>query len=209
MRHGSAYQVAEALVETLRPACTRIEIAGSVRREKGEVKDIEIVAIPDLTPLPRPRPEFGKPAPKVHKTALDQIITQMVDDNAIALTGNGDRYKKFFLKYAGINVDLFLNVPPSHWGVQMVIRTGPKEFSQWLVMQRQDRGALPNGHFVKHQVVWVASEIRKEDVPDDPNKSIAMLTRQNHLAMAEEIDFLKFCGLGWVEPRNREARWRS
>lgn len=37
---------AEALVAHLRPHCTRIHIAGSIRRQKEWVKDIEIVCIP-------------------------------------------------------------------------------------------------------------------------------------------------------------------
>lgn len=41
-----AKQIAEALIEELRPYCERISIAGSIRRGKQEVKDIEIVAVP-------------------------------------------------------------------------------------------------------------------------------------------------------------------
>ena len=41
-----ARDLAEALVELLRPACQRIEIAGSIRRGKARPNDIEIVAVP-------------------------------------------------------------------------------------------------------------------------------------------------------------------
>ena len=37
---------ATSLCEELADACDRLEIAGSIRREKKEVGDIEIVAIP-------------------------------------------------------------------------------------------------------------------------------------------------------------------
>jgi DNA polymerase/3'-5' exonuclease PolX len=40
-----ARRIAEELVKILRPACSRVEIAGSIRREKSEVKDIELVAV--------------------------------------------------------------------------------------------------------------------------------------------------------------------
>jgi len=210
MKYDVALKTAEALVGHLQSACVRIEIAGSIRREKPEVKDIEIVAIPDSSlVVPRAKLEFGKPIPPVHKTMLDRMIAEMQDEDAITIEKNGDRLKQFYLKYAGINVDLFINIPPSHWGIQMVIRTGSKDFSHWCVTEKRLGGALPNGHFVKHQVLWVKSDgFDKYQVPDVPKESIGLLTSGNHLSMPEEIDFLKFLELGWIEPKERVARWK-
>lgn len=210
MKHDVALKVAEALVEHLRTACERIEIAGSIRREKAEVKDIELVCVPDLTRVPRRAPlEFGKPIPPSYKTELDRLIGEMAEAGDVGVDLKGDRMKKLWLKYAGIHVDVFINLPPSEWGVQMVIRTGPADFSHWCVKQRRLGGTLPNNYFVKHQVVWVKSDgFDKHSVPDDPNKAIALLTEENHLPMAEEVDFLKFLDLGWIEPREREAKWQ-
>jgi uncharacterized protein YeaO (DUF488 family) len=50
--HAHALQVAQKLVDLLRPHCDWIEIAGSVRRGKPEVKDIELTLIPRPTLLP-------------------------------------------------------------------------------------------------------------------------------------------------------------
>lgn len=181
----------------------------SVRRGKPEVKDIEIVCIPDPAPVPRAPLEFGKPVPPVHKTQLDKLVHAMKEAGDIILEANGDRYKKMYLKYAGIRLDLFINIPPSEWGVQMVIRTGPKEFDHWCVTSRKHGGALPEGYFVKHQVVWLEGLIDKRDIPDDPNKAVQLLTPENHLSMPEEIDFLAFLGLGWIEPKDRVAKWKK
>ena len=41
-----ARAVAEGLVKLLKPGCRRIEIAGSLRRKKKEVEDIELLCIP-------------------------------------------------------------------------------------------------------------------------------------------------------------------
>ena len=207
MKHDVALKVAEALVAHLRPACTRIEIKGSIARLKAEPGDIEILAAPDITPVPRERPEFGKPIPRSYNTMLDKMVDEMRKDGAIEVSADGDRQKKFWLNYAGIKVDLFINIPPSNWGVQAVIRTGPKEFGHWCVTNQSRGGALPDGHFVKHQVVWIESEIGRHEVPENQNEAIALLTEMNHLSMSEEIDFLKFLGLGWIEPKDREARW--
>jgi len=208
MNHSAALKVAESLVEHLRPVCTRIEIKGSLSRLKPEVGDIEILAAPDLAPVPRARLEFGKPIPRSYNTALDKLVDEMRKDGAILLQADGDRYKKLWLNYAGIQVDLFINIQPSQWGVQSVIRTGPEDFSHWVVTDRKHGGALPNGYFVKHQVVWITREIEKFRVPREADKAIALLTDTNHLIMPEEIDFFNFLELKWVEPKDRGATWR-
>lgn len=209
MKLQIAQLVAEALVNHLRPACMRIEIKGSLARLKPEVKDIEILAVPDLTPVKREPVEFGKPIPRVFPTLLDKMLDEMVKDEAIYLDKDGPRYKQLRLRYAAqIHVDLFLNLAPSQWGVQSVIRTGPADFSHWCVCERP-RGPMPDGHFVKHQVVWVAREIKKHEVNENPDKALAQLTETNHLSMPEEADYFRFLGLGWIEPRDRVAKWST
>lgn len=207
MKHNIALEVAEALVDHLRPVCERIEIKGSVSRFKPEVKDIEILVVPDLGKVLRAPLVFGQPVPRLYATKLDQVLDLMVKDNDIRIDEDGPRMKKLYLKYAGINVDLFICIPPSDWGVQAVIRTGPSDFSHWCVTNKSKGGGLPNGCFVKHQVVWIESEISKVDVGENPDKATTLLTDANHLSMPEEIDFLKFLGVGWIEPMERVARW--
>lgn len=46
MYYATAKVIADKVVELLRPHCQRIEIAGSIRREKEIIGDIEIVCIP-------------------------------------------------------------------------------------------------------------------------------------------------------------------
>jgi len=46
MLYSTAKRIADHVVELLRPHCDRIEIAGSIRREKEIIGDIEIVLIP-------------------------------------------------------------------------------------------------------------------------------------------------------------------
>lgn len=45
---ATAKEVAGQLVEQLTDACKRIEVAGSIRRCRLEIGDIEIVAIPTM-----------------------------------------------------------------------------------------------------------------------------------------------------------------
>ena len=209
MKHQDALYVARWLVEQLRGGCERVEIAGSVRRGKAEVKDIEIVAVPIQK---APRPEFGQKV--IHKTPVDKILFDLVEiDGMLKPKMGGEKFRKFEIRRLAefgldepVNpfyLDLFLCTPPSQWGVEFMIRTGPSDFSQWMVTQRSKGGALPDGYFVRHNVVWVEGT----EVPSKAGEAIKMMTEGNHIEMAEEEDWFRFCGLEWIEPGKRVARW--
>lgn len=195
MNHNQALKIAESLVETFRPACERIEIQGSLRRLMPDVKDIDLLVIPDLTPLPMPRAEFGKPPPKIYKTALDKMIGDMVDQGSIRLEKVGDHLKRFYILNAGVSAEIYLVLPPSTWGVRSVIRTGPKDFSHWVVTRKSSKGGLPNGYRVQDGAVWKG------------DKEVKDLAGETPIGFDSELDFLNFLGLGWVEPSDRVARW--
>ena len=91
MKHENALVVATWLVNELRESCDRIEIAGSIRRGKPDVKDIEIVAIPILK---HPRPEFGQKV--IHKTLLDEKLWRLEEiDGLLKRVKGGDKFKQF------------------------------------------------------------------------------------------------------------------
>lgn len=208
MLRSSAAMIIQEIDPYLRPACIRLEQAGSVRREKREVGDIELLAIERPG---RPRPEFGKPV-NAFLTHLDRAIFQLQEEGYSAgLERDGPRWKTIKLKPemfsilkeapVEIKVDLFIVVPPAQWGVQMVIRTGPGGkggFSQWMVTQRSKGGALPNGYLVTEGGVWKADQqgSGREDPAGEP------------VPMPEETDFFEFCGLPYIPPNERIPNWR-
>ncbi len=196
MLYKNALRIAEQWVEYFRPACTRIEIKGSVLRRKAEPKDIEILAIPDLTPPPSSKIEFGKPIPKKYKTCLDKLIDAMIETDICYLRASGEKYKKIWLLKDYIQIDLFLVTPPAQWGVQSVIRTGPSDFSHWMVTKKSRGGALPDEYIVEGGAVGQRVRGDKGD------------GRQGVIPMPEEIDFFKLCGMEWIEPIQRGARWK-
>ena len=125
--------VAHHLLDALAPYCERIELAGSLRRQKPMVGDIEIVAIPR-----RPKNIFGEPL-YVLPTLLDEFLA-----GKVVFAKDGPRYKQF--PYSKYTVDLFLPTADT-WGSVFTIRTGSADFTHWLVSQ-QPRGAAPFGvHF--------------------------------------------------------------
>ena len=196
MKYADALKAAESLVEHFRPACERIEIKGSLSRLKQDVKDIDILLVPDLTPLPRPRLEFGKPMPIVHKTMLDKMIAEMRDEGLIILEKNGPRGKRFYVTAVSISAELVLVLPPATWGVRSLVVTGPADFSHWVVTRRKMGGALPNGYRVQDGAVW------------EGERHAMDLEGETIVGFDEEKDFLNFLGLGWIEPKDRVAKWK-
>lgn len=142
---------AEEARALLAPACDRIEIAGSIRRGRLDVGDIELVCVPRLhysTDL------FGAQTGTAYNelTALCgrliglDYLSLRVDRNG--RTAWGERYMRaWFYSESGdvMALDVFSVLPPAQWGVIFTIRTGPGEFSEKLVTARRAGGALPHG----------------------------------------------------------------
>ena len=187
MDNATAKQIATNIINVLKPACARIEIAGSLRRGKPEVKDIEIVCVPADK---RAMAVFGKK--RAFESMFEELVSNWAATAKWSVRKNGARYKQFESKSHGIKLDLFIVRPPAQWGVIYAIRTGPAEFSQWLVTAREKGGALPEYTKVEHGGVYAYNA-----ASDDADL----------LPMSEEIHFLDFLGLGWMEPHERVAHW--
>ncbi len=130
MIYSQAKSIADAMVERLSGYCDRIEIAGSVRRKKSEVHDIEIVAIPKIIDEPNMFDEIGK------REFPSELFLPY------KMIKKGSRYKQMKLP-EGINLDLFIVIEPAQWGVIFTIRTGPADFSHKLVTLKSFGGYLP------------------------------------------------------------------
>jgi len=200
MENKRAFGIARWFVNSFQPGCERVAVAGSIRRGKPDVNDIEIVARPILK---APRPVFGQKV--LFSTPLDQILYELIQNGKLIKIKGGEKYKQFWIMDGEIHViklDLFLVTPPAQWGVQMVIRTGPNKtdnnFSQWMVTEKSKGGALPNGYIVKEGVVGEKIALN----------AMGKTGRKGEIEMPEEEDFFRFCGLDWIEPSKRVAGWK-
>lgn len=111
MEYKKALEIAESVKALLAPHCDRIEIAGSIRREKPEVKDIEIVAIP-----------------KPYDTGLFESGIATVINQWPKVRGELPcKYTQRTLP-EGIALDLFF-ATPENWGLIYAIRTGSADYS--------------------------------------------------------------------------------
>ena len=139
---------AQALAEELRvllgPACSRLAIAGSIRRRKPDCGDIELLAIPRLGKAldlwgPGITPMGGA-------SLLDLRVVELIKRGVFAyrLDARGRRtfgpLNKLLVHVAsGIPVDLF-STTAQNWGLALLVRTGPKEFNVRVMSRFRELG---------------------------------------------------------------------
>jgi len=101
MKIDEAIALANRVLEEIRPFCERCEVAGSIRRRRPEVRDIDIVLIP--------RPLMWQ-----------RIINKLVEKGAKVVI-RGSKLARVVLE----RVQVDLNVAsPENWGTILLIRTG-------------------------------------------------------------------------------------
>jgi DNA polymerase/3'-5' exonuclease PolX len=176
-----ADMIARDLKAKLEPYCARIEIAGSIRRRKEDVGDIEFVIEPMFAPS--------------FQTALDKHPTAMMDMFEEGLKNvmrsrwliphpedrkMGKRYKKMWSPKYSAQVDLFVVRPPAQWGVIMFLRTGPADFSHRMVTICRSKG-------------WKVFEGHIEN-----------LKTGETMGTPEEGDVFEALGMPYITPEGRE-----
>lgn len=182
MNYSQAHQWALIVKETLSKFCTRIEIAGSIRRRKQtDIKDVEIVCIPEFI---KSLDLFGQETGSI--SVLQEAMPGLFRSWKVKrIIRNGPMWKTFIIPDGSdeIKIDLFI-VTAETWGTQFALKTGPADYSKHLVTEKRFGGALP-GH-----AKFTGSfniEIHGEPVP-----------------MYEEADFFEFLSLPYVEPWERK-----
>jgi DNA polymerase/3'-5' exonuclease PolX len=189
----------EYLVTNLGDSCLRIEPAGSFRRMKADCGDLEIVCVPQPG---APRPEFGQK--RIFTSHLDLALYRPECEGRLGRRiKDGEKYKQIIIQTESFGIqttelfklDLFIVTPPAQWGPIFTIRTGPEDFGHWIVTP--GAGGMPKG-YVEHRGSVYPGERLSKDVVNLTGDAIPM---------PEEIDFLKFCGLPWIEPMDRRRNW--
>ncbi|MEM1339806.1 MAG: hypothetical protein AAGF96_18745 [Bacteroidota bacterium] len=122
MQLEHAQKIANAIMGQLAPHCDRIEIAGSVRRKRPWVKDIEIVCIP------KPY-ETG-----LFESGIASVVNQWKKKKGELPCKNTQRYIPVRTQNGTTHIvlDLFL-VKPENWGLQLAIRTGSAKYSHLVL----------------------------------------------------------------------------
>jgi DNA polymerase/3'-5' exonuclease PolX len=176
MELSKARNIAEKLLLDISPYCSRAEIAGSIRRKKAEVKDVELVVRvenwDELFDTLQQHGKFIKPGVPV-VTPWDP----KPDAKYLRMLLNDD-----------IKLDLFV-ASPENWGALYMMRTGS--------------AAGPNGDFGFVPAMFAAWKRKSGGgkmvgcLPTTPEGL--------SISVPEEEDFFKLCGIKWVEPEERTS----
>lgn len=201
----AARQLAEEVVDLLRPLAQRIEIAGSIRRGKETVGDMEIVvqvAGMDGTPL-------DALIERLRETSVIVPRKRQTDDKPEAWS---TRHKRGW--YKGVKLDLFIVRPDRSWGLTYLLRTGPGDANTYLVTRRisdnNDFGGCPPHLIMREGTLYrLPFPWQGEAKPKELLQAGAV-----PLDLPEESDVFAALGMPYIEPAERtvdryRAEWRS
>jgi DNA polymerase/3'-5' exonuclease PolX len=175
--------VASEAIEALGPACTRLEVAGSLRRGAGLVHDVELVA-----------QSASERAPGGLLFESDEVVWAL--DGAVrrwAATGRVEhlagieRYIKLRHVATGAQIDVFSVRPPAQFGLIYLIRTGPAAYSQGFVTDIRRAGFHAKDGSL-HVGAYGCAEDRACEVVPTP----------------EEEDVYRAVGFPYVPPQRRD-----
>lgn len=179
-----ARKLAGQIVEQLGPMCEKIEVAGSIRRGRPNVNDIDLVVLPKDGQLNALRERVKRNT---------RLITDGEENLIVNLTlngtpGGGTRPTVFQL-------DVFIARPastdffqplPSNWGTMLLNRTGSTAHNIFLVERAKSLGLRWNPY---HGVFGKCPRTGRSGVC---------------LASETEEEIFKVLGLEFVPPEKRE-----
>lgn len=173
---SSAQEIGRRLIESTRESCKRIEIAGSVRREKSSVKDIELVAIvSDYEAFYAALSRHGR------------FIKPGVPDIIEWAPKGGAKYVRMLLN-EDVKLDIFIG-NEDNWGALLCMRTGS--------------GVGPNGSPFNGFIPQCFRRWKKVSGGGRMSDCQPTMPDGLQLAVPEERDFFDLLDIEWVEPRDR------
>ena len=179
---NQAEAVGFSLMAQLRPFSSRLQMAGSIRRRKPLVSDIEILYVPKVEKRPSPEDFLAT----INCDLIAEDIGRMLKLGIIEKRLNvknqptwGPQNKLAIHVASGIPVDFFATTE-ANWWVALVIRTGSKETNLALTTGAQRRGLTLNAYGC--------------GVTDEAG-TVTPATSEQHV--------FELCGIPYLEPKDR------
>ena len=119
-----AREIANGFISQISAACDRIEIVGSLRRQKIGVNDIDLLLIPKFIQM-EDETLFGGP---YQENQLDKLLSQLCLSRDLELDANGSKIKRFLKTVDGetVPIDLYIATEKTWWTL-LLIRTGSRQ----------------------------------------------------------------------------------
>ena len=176
---ASAVSIATRFKKVIDPHCSKVVIAGSVRRMKPEVGDIEVVCLP------------------TEPDSLDKFF----DAGYPGLTVNGHRLKRLVYPISGVQIEIYIP-EPYDFGRILAIRTGSSAFSHSCLAVQWNRlgwaggvdGLRRKAECDHKKNTWKI----KPEFKNNPTKPPVFDTEEG---------FFAFLNLNWIPPELRS--WTS
>lgn len=177
---ASASRIANLIKDHVLLSSSRAVVAGSIRREKDLISDIEIVALPEnREKLGLLISDFGQ----IIKPGTPDIIPWQFKSDA--------KYVRIWIPDESIKVDLFLaNV--NNWGGLLMMRTGS--------------GTGLNGEPMSGFTTGMFSRWKKVSGGGRMNGAQPTTKSGEILPVKEEIDVFDLCKVKFVDPKQRTDR---
>lgn len=192
MQLNEASHTAKFIESKIAAYCDRIDIAGSIRRQKPEVGDIEIVCQPKSE---ESKDLFGNVEYTIRDTDFQQIVSKL----GKVIKGKPDgRYMQIELP-EGINLDLFMPEPNDYYR-QLAIRTGSADYSFKVIAT----GWKAKGWAGTEAGLRKMTECLEKKSPDGKSKwTCSIATPTLPPAWQSEKEFFEWIGVKWIDPKLR------
>ena len=118
-----AMQVAVAIAEAIGDVCERVAIAGSLRRGRPRVHDVDLVVISKQAVVPKKAPTLLDRTEQV--PAIHVRLQELSDQNKICALRLAEKICRFDAVRSQIPVDIYL-ADEITWPTLFLIRTGSK-----------------------------------------------------------------------------------
>lgn len=199
---AEAQAIAEEVKASITDVCVSAVIAGSIRRGKSEVGDIELVIVPKYKTVRIDMFSDGEEnqlEKRLREMANTGIITPSLKENGVKKAWFGkdakDESRYIAADYCGkIGIDFFVVLPDrlQWYGYILTLRTGPGDCNKLLMIGRDKGGLKPARIYANDGKVFDLEADRYLDLP-------------------KEEDVFAAWGLAYVPPirRSVDAYWEA
>lgn len=181
-----ALEVVRELLPYLQPSCGLLRVAGSLRRERAMVGDVELVFVPVLEA--GPVEDLLLPPPMIAQT--DRVFAELLKRGVIEKRQNvkgsemwGEKNKLARHRATGVPIDFFATTDAAFWNY-LVCRTGGARSNVEIANAARKKGWMWNPY-------------------DEGFSRPAGLGQEVHPVQSEREVF-DFVGLPYLEPRARK-----
>lgn len=205
--HKIALVIAENVMKKIIPFCHVANIAGSIRREKPEVKDIEIVCVAKKVKLGNVD-LFGNDN---RKTIVSPEFTEVINSLGKIIKGKTDGRMMQIELHEKMILDLFMPDPIDYWR-QFAIRTGSAEYSQQVIATGWNKKGwcgTCDGLRLQKECNAVKYKAGKDPRGNDLYKTKWELKEEVRAptlppVWASEKEFFDWVGVQYCHPKNRK-----